>query len=116
MDNGPNITNELLERMTIVLENMSRKQNVEPMENQGLETFRRNNPQKFKGGFNLEGAQSWIAEIEKIFIAMTCADLNRVTFATFCSLKKLKIGGDLQNNNWRMKGDKLLGKSSNKSF
>jgi len=25
MDNGPNITNELLERMTIVLENMSRK-------------------------------------------------------------------------------------------
>jgi len=46
MDNGPNITNELLERMTIVLENMSRKQNVEPMENQGLETFHRNNPQK----------------------------------------------------------------------
>jgi len=36
MDNGPNITNELLERMTVVLENMSRKQNVEPMENQGL--------------------------------------------------------------------------------
>ena len=33
-----------------------------------------------------------------------------------CSLKKLKTGGDLQNNNWRMKGDKLLGKSSNKSF
>jgi len=44
MDNGPNITNEILERMTIDLENMSRKQNVEPMENQGLETFRRNNP------------------------------------------------------------------------
>jgi len=39
---------------------MSRKQNVEPMENQGFETFRRNNPQKFKGGFNLKGAQSWI--------------------------------------------------------
>jgi len=31
-------------------------------------------------------------------------------------LKKLKTGGDLQNNNWRMKGDKLLRKPSNKSF
>jgi len=46
MDNGPNSTNELLERMKIVLENMSRKKNVEPMENQGLETFHRNNPKK----------------------------------------------------------------------
>ena len=90
MDNGPNITNELLERMTIVLENMSQKQNVEPMENQGLETFRRNSPQKFKGGFNPEGAQSWIAEIEKIFIAMTCADANRVTFATFMLVEEAK--------------------------
>ena len=83
MDNRPNITNKLLERMTIALENMSQKQNVEPMENQGLETFRRNNPQKFKGRFNPKGVQSWIAEIDKIFIAMTCANANRVTFATF---------------------------------
>jgi len=30
MDNGPNITYELLERVTIVLESMNRKQNVEP--------------------------------------------------------------------------------------
>jgi len=36
MDNGPNITNELLKKMTTILENMNRKQNVEPMENQGL--------------------------------------------------------------------------------
>ena len=38
---------------------------------------------KIKGGFNPEGSQSWIAEIEKIFIAMTCADEKSVTFATF---------------------------------
>jgi len=54
MDNGPNITNELLKKIIIVLENMNRKQNVEPMENEGLETFPRNNSQKFKGGFNVD--------------------------------------------------------------
>jgi len=48
MDNELNITNELLERMTIVLESMNRKKNIEPTKNQGLETFRRNNPQNFK--------------------------------------------------------------------
>jgi len=69
--------------MTIVLEKMNQKQNVEPIESQGLETFCRNNPQKFKRGFNPDGAQSWIGEIEKIFIAMPCVDANRVTFATF---------------------------------
>ena len=88
MDNGPNITNELLERMTIVLENMSQKQNVEPMENQGLETFCRINPHK--GGFNPKGAQSWITEIEKIFIAMTCVNANRVTFATFMLVEEVE--------------------------
>jgi len=69
--------------MTIVLESMNQKQNVETTENQGLETFSRNNAQNFKGGFNLDGAQSWIAEIEKFFIAMSYVDANRVTFTTF---------------------------------
>jgi len=90
MDNGPNITNELLERITIVLENINQKQNVELTENQGLETFHRNNPQKFKGDFNPDGAQSWIAEIEKIFMAMSCVDANRVTFVTFMLVEEAK--------------------------
>jgi len=44
--------------MTIVLKSINQKQNVEPTENQGLETFCKNNPQNFKGGFNPNGVQS----------------------------------------------------------
>jgi len=69
--------------MTIVLKSINQKQNVEPTENQGLETFCKNNPQNFKGGFNPNGVQSWITEIEKIFIVMLCVDANRVTFVVF---------------------------------
>jgi len=70
------------------------------MENQGLKTIQRNNPQKFRGGFNPEGAQSWIAEIEKIFITITCADANKVTFATYMLVEEVeKLDRDLQNNN-----------------
>jgi len=53
MDSGPNITHELLERIAIVLDSMNPKQKVKSIENQELKTFRKNNPQEFKGGFNL---------------------------------------------------------------
>jgi len=36
-------------------------------ENQGLECFERNNPLIFSGGYNPNGAQNWMMEIEKIF-------------------------------------------------
>ena len=35
------------------------------VEYQGLDHFQRNNPLAFNGGYNPDGAQNWIREIEK---------------------------------------------------
>jgi len=35
------------------------------VEYQGLDHFQRNNPPSFNGGYNPDGAQNWIREIEK---------------------------------------------------
>ena len=73
--------------MTTVLENMHQTMNQnqvnEPAEYKGLTTFRQNNPPKFYGNFDPEGAKLWLAEIEKIFRAMGCLEEHKVTYATF---------------------------------
>nr|KYP37887.1 hypothetical protein KK1_040888 [Cajanus cajan] len=48
-----------------------------------LERFQRNNPPSFRGGYNPDGATDWIFEIEKIFQAMGCPLIQKVTLATF---------------------------------
>ncbi|XP_027337038.1 putative disease resistance protein RGA1 [Abrus precatorius] len=50
-------TNELLERMTQVLETLAHNQEAEPAEYRGLSSFTRHNPLKFEGKFDPEGAQ-----------------------------------------------------------
>jgi len=49
---------------------------------QGLDRFHRNNPPTFKGGYDLEGAEAWLWEIEKIFRVTECQDHQKVLFAT----------------------------------
>ncbi|XP_027343110.1 uncharacterized protein LOC113855679 [Abrus precatorius] len=45
--------------------------------NRGLSAFTRHNPPKFEGRFNPEGAQRWVADVEKIFYAMGCREENK---------------------------------------
>ncbi|XP_028236588.1 uncharacterized protein LOC114415925 [Glycine soja] len=48
----------------------------------GLDRFQRNNSPIFKGGYDPEGAEAWLREIEKIFRVMECQDHQKVLFAT----------------------------------
>ena len=48
-----------------------------------LERFLKNNPQAFKGGYNPEGAQKWLEGMEKIFGAMRCSEVQKVTLGTY---------------------------------
>ncbi|XP_027357183.1 uncharacterized protein LOC113866555 [Abrus precatorius] len=50
---------------------------VEPVGYHGLEAFRKNNPSQFKGGFDPNGAQLWIEELEKIFAVMECPEASK---------------------------------------
>ena len=65
------------------LEKLTENQTNEPTEYKGLMTFRQNQPLKFSGNFNPEGAKLWLAEIEKIFRAMGCLEEHKVTYAMF---------------------------------
>ncbi|XP_028215148.1 uncharacterized protein LOC114397257 [Glycine soja] len=47
-----------------------------------LDRFQRNNPPTFKGGYDPEGVEAWLREIEKIFRVMECQDHQKVLFAT----------------------------------
>ncbi|WJX17748.1 hypothetical protein P8452_07625 [Trifolium repens] len=48
-----------------------------------LERFLRNNPQEFKGGHDPEGAQKWLEGMERIFGAMRCSEVQKVTLASY---------------------------------
>jgi len=47
-----------------------------------LETFLRNHPPTFKGRYDLDGAQTWLKEVERIFRVMQCTDIQMVRFVT----------------------------------
>jgi len=47
-----------------------------------LETFLRNHPPTFKGRYDLDGAQTWLKEVERIFRVMQCSDVKMVRFGT----------------------------------
>lgn len=56
---------------------------MELMSSVGWESSRRIIRLVFKGRYNLEGAQVWHQEIEKIFIVMVCIDAYKVLFETY---------------------------------
>ncbi|XP_027357215.1 uncharacterized protein LOC113866596 [Abrus precatorius] len=94
-------TNELLERMTQVLETLAHNQEAEPAEYRRLSYFTRHNPPKFEGKFDPEGAQRWIADVEKIFHAMGCREEHKVTYATYM------LSGEAEDW-WRFASQTLL--------
>ncbi|XP_027337049.1 uncharacterized protein LOC113850685 [Abrus precatorius] len=80
---GARGTNDLMERMAQIVEAMVHNQGRELAEYRGLSAFTRHDPPKFEGGFNPEGAQRWVVDVEKIFNAMGCREENKVTYATY---------------------------------
>ena len=78
-----NQTQRTLDRMADLLENVVNRGGGEPAEFRGLSTFRKQQPPQFSGGYNPEGAKSWIAQIEKIFKAMDCPEESKVKYAVY---------------------------------
>ncbi len=50
---------------------------------QGMSEFRSNNPPVFNGGMNLDIAEKWIQQLDKIFGTMICTEEQKVTYGTF---------------------------------
>ena len=48
-----------------------------------LRKFQRNNSPTYKGGYDPEGAQTWLREIKKIFWVMACIKEQQVLFGTY---------------------------------
>ncbi|MCI64171.1 putative Ty3/Gypsy polyprotein/retrotransposon, partial [Trifolium medium] len=46
-----------------------------------------------KGGYDPDGAQTWLEGIERIFEAMRCQDEHRVLLGVTFSTMRLTIGG-----------------------
>ena len=79
----PNQTQRTLDRMADLLEHVVNRGEGEPAEFKGLKTFQKQQPPKFSGGYDPEGAKSWIAQIEKIFQAMGCPKESKVKYAVY---------------------------------
>src|SRR4030043_357045 len=47
-----------------------------------LDMFLKNHPPTFKGRYDLDGAQTWLKEVERIFRVMPCSDAQMVRFGT----------------------------------
>ena len=79
-------TQQVLEHISAMLENLVQDKGIEPAKDRGLTTFKKNQPSKFHGNFNPEGAKFWLSETEKIFEAMGCLEEHKVTHATLMLL------------------------------
>lgn len=66
------------------------QQNQTGDEFRGLGKFQRNNSSTFKGRYDLEGAQVWLREIEKIFQVMACTEEHKVLFGTHMLSEEVK--------------------------
>jgi len=64
------------------------RRNEGEAEEQRLDCFLRNNPPTFKGRFGLEGAQTWVQGMERIFRAMVTGDDQKVRLATHMLAKE----------------------------
>ncbi|XP_027357380.1 uncharacterized protein LOC113866779 [Abrus precatorius] len=79
------VIDALFERIVDVLE----RQNTSTP-NRGLSEFRKNKPSQFHSGFNLDGTQLWIEELEKIFEAMACTDEEKVMYVVYMLIREAK--------------------------
>ncbi|KAF1893996.1 hypothetical protein Lal_00003911 [Lupinus albus] len=59
-----------------------------PAEYRGLNEFRKQNPSHFQGGFAPDATNEWIQDLERIFRAMGCSDVQKVTYASYMLMKE----------------------------
>ncbi|KEH29200.1 hypothetical protein MTR_4g028820 [Medicago truncatula] len=59
-------------------------------EERRLDRFMRNNPSTFKGHFDLDGAQTWMQGVERIFCAMVTINDHRVRLTTHILAEEAK--------------------------
>ncbi|RDX61207.1 hypothetical protein CR513_60585, partial [Mucuna pruriens] len=57
---------------------------------QGLDCFQRRKPPMFKGGYDLDNAQNWVKEVEKIFRVMECTNAQKVMFDTYVLVEEVE--------------------------
>jgi hypothetical protein len=74
------LTQEAAARMAERVAQENRMGNEDEMR---LERFLRNNPKEFKGGHDPEGAQKWLEAMERIFGAMRCSEVQKVTLGSY---------------------------------
>ncbi|XP_040862763.1 uncharacterized protein [Glycine max] len=72
-----------LQALAQAIGNLNRGEAGGAIEYQGLDRFQRNNPPSFNGGYNPDGAQNWIREIDKIFRVMACPEGQKVAFGAY---------------------------------
>jgi len=58
---------DALQALAQAMGNHNKGEAVGDVEYQGLDRFQQNNPPAFNVGYNPDGVQNWIREIEKIF-------------------------------------------------
>ena len=79
---------DALQALAQAIGNPNRGEAGGAVEYQGLDRFQRNNPPSFSRGYNPDGAQNWIREIEKIFRVMACPEGKKVAFGTYTLAEK----------------------------
>ena len=97
---------------------MNRAQPTDDMARR-LEMFEKRNPPHFKGGFDPEGAQRWIREIEKNFRVVQCEEAEKVTFTTYNLVEeaedwwdgqRCRLEADRVEITWDLFRERFLGK------
>lgn len=53
-----------------------------------MDQFHKANPPSFEGNYNLDGAQKWLQEIEKIFRGVECPEYQKMHLGTFMLIEE----------------------------
>ncbi|KAF1863189.1 hypothetical protein Lal_00042492 [Lupinus albus] len=72
----------------------------EPTEYKGLGEFCKQRPQQFQGVFALDAANEWIQSLERIFRALGCGDVHKVTYASYMLTKEAENVTVLRNGTY----------------
>ena len=83
---------------------------------QGLDRFQQNNPPAFSGGYNPDGAQHWLWEIEKIFQVVECMEEQKVAFGTYILVEKVKYWWDNTCQSLEAKGQSMTWETFKRVF
>ena len=84
-------TQRALGRVTDFPEHMRSWERVESAETRGASACLEQQLPKFGGGYDPEGAKSWVAQVERVFQTMKCPEEYKVAYATYLLIDEAKI-------------------------